>query len=226
MKQWLGHLTVRVVVLCSSGRKVSFVCVYCTRVRVQYCGRCHSPQQRCYQIDYSSRECSFCKRSFSTTTKRRLFRSTRSRSSDSIPLTHSHQSHTLLPITTTIMLAAVQHVSKSALLRNSNHTTTNYAIRRCGCSHRPSTVTAGSRHFMSSMTVERPAEENHFALILGKPGGGKGTISGKILKVRALCWWWGDSNSLFVKCGIFRLVTFFLSFSSTGFSTILSLVVG
>ena len=26
-------------------------------------------------------------------------------------------------------------------------------------------------------------EESRFALILGKPGGGKGTISGKILKV-------------------------------------------
>jgi hypothetical protein len=33
------------------------------------------------------------------------------------------------------------------------------------------------------MTVASPEEENHFALILGKPGGGKGTISGKILKV-------------------------------------------
>jgi adenylate kinase len=41
---------------------------------------------------------------------------------------------------------------------------------------------ATARHFMSSMTVSSPEEENHFALILGKPGGGKGTISGKILK--------------------------------------------
>lgn len=32
------------------------------------------------------------------------------------------------------------------------------------------------------MTVAAPEEESHFALILGKPGGGKGTISGKILK--------------------------------------------
>jgi hypothetical protein len=45
---------------------------------------------------------------------------------------------------------------------------------------------ATARHFMSSMTVASPDEENHFALILGKPGGGKGTISGKILQVR-LC---------------------------------------
>ena len=29
-------------------------------------------------------------------------------------------------------------------------------------------------------------EESHFALILGKPGGGKGTISGKILEVSQL----------------------------------------
>jgi len=38
------------------------------------------------------------------------------------------------------------------------------------------------RSFMSSMTVSAPEEDCHFALILGKPGGGKGTISGKILK--------------------------------------------
>jgi hypothetical protein len=42
------------------------------------------------------------------------------------------------------------------------------------------------RNFMSSMTAAAPDEEGHFALILGKPGGGKGTISGKILKVRLL----------------------------------------
>jgi hypothetical protein len=36
------------------------------------------------------------------------------------------------------------------------------------------------------MTVSAPEEDAHFALILGKPGGGKGTISGKILKVWAL----------------------------------------
>ena len=39
------------------------------------------------------------------------------------------------------------------------------------------------RSFMSSMIAAAPEEEGHFALILGKPGGGKGTISGKILKV-------------------------------------------
>jgi len=38
------------------------------------------------------------------------------------------------------------------------------------------------RQFMSSMSVAAHEEEGHFALILGKPGGGKGTISGKILK--------------------------------------------
>lgn len=42
------------------------------------------------------------------------------------------------------------------------------------------------RSFMSSMTVSAPEEDGRFALILGKPGGGKGTISGKILKVRSL----------------------------------------
>lgn len=40
------------------------------------------------------------------------------------------------------------------------------------------------RNFMSSMTAAAPEEDgSHFALILGKPGGGKGTISNKILKV-------------------------------------------
>ena len=40
---------------------------------------------------------------------------------------------------------------------------------------------------MSSMSVAAPDDECQFALILGKPGGGKGTISGKLLKVR-----WGN----------------------------------
>lgn len=41
-----------------------------------------------------------------------------------------------------------------------------------------------NRQSMSTMLTEEacPEEESHFALILGKPGGGKGTISGKILK--------------------------------------------
>jgi nucleoside-triphosphate--adenylate kinase len=48
------------------------------------------------------------------------------------------------------------------------------SLRRCS--------TSAQRNFMSSMTAAAPDEECHFALILGKPGGGKGTISGKILK--------------------------------------------
>lgn len=36
---------------------------------------------------------------------------------------------------------------------------------------------------MSTMSVASPEDESHFLLILGKPGGGKGTISKKILKV-------------------------------------------
>jgi energy-coupling factor transporter ATP-binding protein EcfA2 len=36
---------------------------------------------------------------------------------------------------------------------------------------------------MSTMPNAMAAEENHFLLILGKPGGGKGTISKKILRV-------------------------------------------
>jgi len=47
-------------------------------------------------------------------------------------------------------------------------------VKRC--------YTSKQRTYMSSMTAQAPDEESHFALILGKPGGGKGTISGKILK--------------------------------------------
>jgi len=35
---------------------------------------------------------------------------------------------------------------------------------------------------MSTAAVQAPSEDSQFMLILGKPGGGKGTISGKILK--------------------------------------------
>jgi hypothetical protein len=44
-------------------------------------------------------------------------------------------------------------------------------------------------------------EESHFALILGKPGGGKGTISGKILEVSLL----EARNELEKKIQIFRM---------------------
>jgi hypothetical protein len=39
------------------------------------------------------------------------------------------------------------------------------------------------RSFMSTQALSSAEEESHMLLILGKPGGGKGTISGKILKV-------------------------------------------
>ena len=45
-------------------------------------------------------------------------------------------------------------------------------------------LSTGNDRPMSSMMEAEEEEESHFALILGKPGGGKGTISGKILKVR------------------------------------------
>jgi hypothetical protein len=86
----------------------------------------------------------------------------------------------------------VQQVSKSTVLRHNNATT---LLRRI-CSKNTTTTTTSTptstkvavvhRHFMSSMTLASPQEENHFALILGKPGGGKGTISEKILKVKYL----------------------------------------
>jgi len=45
-------------------------------------------------------------------------------------------------------------------------------------------LSIGCNRWMSStpMMEAEAEEESHFALILGKPGGGKGTISGKILK--------------------------------------------
>lgn len=49
------------------------------------------------------------------------------------------------------------------------------------------TALGSSRHrdFMSTLTLAAPDDlECRFLLILGKPGGGKGTISEKILDVR------------------------------------------
>jgi len=45
--------------------------------------------------------------------------------------------------------------------------------------------TAVKRNYMSTQPLASPEEEPRMMLILGKPGGGKGTISNKILKVRA-----------------------------------------
>jgi hypothetical protein len=73
-------------------------------------------------------------------------------------------------------------VCKSTVLRYNNATTIVRTCSKNGASQALQKA-AVNRHFMSSMTVASPQEENHFALILGKPGGGKGTISGKILKV-------------------------------------------
>lgn len=42
---------------------------------------------------------------------------------------------------------------------------------------------ACQRSFMSTQPVMAPEDESTLMLILGKPGGGKGTISGKILEV-------------------------------------------
>eukprot|EP00532_Pseudo-nitzschia_australis_P014690 CAMPEP_0168282842 /NCGR_PEP_ID=MMETSP0141_2-20121125/22584_1 /TAXON_ID=44445 /ORGANISM="Pseudo-nitzschia australis, Strain 10249 10 AB" /LENGTH=183 /DNA_ID=CAMNT_0008226597 /DNA_START=159 /DNA_END=710 /DNA_ORIENTATION=- len=43
-------------------------------------------------------------------------------------------------------------------------------------------ISTGNDRPMSSAQLMEAEEDSHFALILGKPGGGKGTISGKILK--------------------------------------------
>ena len=44
------------------------------------------------------------------------------------------------------------------------------------------TVRTASRSFMSTQALPSPEEETSMVLILGKPGGGKGTISGKIIQ--------------------------------------------
>ena len=51
------------------------------------------------------------------------------------------------------------------------------------CRIRSSSV-AVKRSYMSTQTLLAPEEDPRMMLILGKPGGGKGTISNKILKVR------------------------------------------
>ena len=46
--------------------------------------------------------------------------------------------------------------------------------------------TGVKRNYMSTQPLASPEEEPRMMLILGKPGGGKGTISNKILKVRGV----------------------------------------
>ena len=58
-------------------------------------------------------------------------------------------------------------------------TATTRAASRCSYHGRNSLI----RSFMSTQALASPEEESQMVLILGKPGGGKGTISGKILQV-------------------------------------------
>jgi nucleoside-triphosphate--adenylate kinase len=55
-------------------------------------------------------------------------------------------------------------------------------VQSATTSRRLFAVDAQQRSFMSTQPLESPEEESQMMLILGKPGGGKGTISGKILK--------------------------------------------
>ena len=68
--------------------------------------------------------------------------------------------------------------------RTGSKTPSSGLLQRYYYSSKVNNVAQRSKH-MSTMpqAASVPNEESHFALILGKPGGGKGTISGKILKV-------------------------------------------
>ena len=44
-------------------------------------------------------------------------------------------------------------------------------------------LSSAQRSYMSTQPLPSPEEEPHMLLVLGKPGGGKGTICGKLLKV-------------------------------------------
>jgi hypothetical protein len=127
----------------------------------------------------SPSHCTFPKKREGTTTKFHSHRVV-------IPIHSPPTTIYIYTTTVTTMLAVQQQVSKSTLLRCYTNAASAVATTttRNNISAGPRCGTLHHRHFMSSMTVASPAEENHFALILGKPGGGKGTISGKILKVR------------------------------------------
>jgi len=74
------------------------------------------------------------------------------------------------------MFAAKQSLRNYACRRSASNLLTRNAIVS-------KSLSTDNDRPMSSMMMEAEAEEEtHFALILGKPGGGKGTISGKILK--------------------------------------------
>lgn len=84
------------------------------------------------------------------------------------------------------MFAAKQSVLNYASFRQhirrgvTSSTTRNLFFRDVGIVSK--SISTGNDRPMSSAQVMEAEEESHFALILGKPGGGKGTISGKILK--------------------------------------------
>lgn len=76
-----------------------------------------------------------------------------------------------------------------------NHCAPQQLLRKCGSGGTSVVVTMSSscraqRSFMSTQPLSSPDEEPHMILILGKPGGGKGTISGKLLKVCCCCVFW------------------------------------
>ena len=93
----------------------------------------------------------------------------------------------------------MQSIVQSALRPHSGK---KNMMRLCSVARR--TVMSGQKKgFMSSMSVAAPEEESHFALILGKPGGGKGTISGKILKVSSGYLGWRQCSGYLLGGGIF-----------------------
>ena len=79
------------------------------------------------------------------------------------------------------MFSASTLCARAVAVGSHNAATPQLLLRRCGSGY--VTSCRAQRSFMSTQPLSSPDEEPHMILILGKPGGGKGTISGKLLKV-------------------------------------------
>jgi len=98
-------------------------------------------------------------------------------SSCSSPFTEQLETHNMFTTCTV-------RVSLAGRCAASSSTAMMMMMSRRTTVQRSSFSTAVKRSYMSTQPVAAPEEEPRMMLILGKPGGGKGTISKKILQVR------------------------------------------